>query len=90
MGTAVFSCHGLSGAYATKKGFDDPRSQLFFQGLRVVKEVKAEKHQLEFLFENVASMDNADRDVVSHFLGVRPLVGCASGICQARRKRYLW
>ena len=49
-----------------------------------------EKHRLEFLFENVASMDAADRDLVSHYLGVRPIVSCASGISQVRRRRYLW
>ena len=78
--TAGFPCQGLSGANATQKGFEDDRSQLFYEGRRVVQEVKAEKHQLEFLFENVASMDAADRDYVSHFLGVRPSVSCASGI----------
>ena len=67
--TAGFPCQGLSGANALKKGFGDPRSQLFFQALRVVRDVQAEKHPLQFLFENVASMDQADRDVVSRYLG---------------------
>ena len=88
--TAGFPCQGLSGANATRQGFDDPRSQLFFEGLRVVQDVKAEKHSLEFLFENVASMAESDREVVTRFLGVRPVVACASGISQVRRKRYLW
>ena len=87
---AGFPCQGLSGANATKKGFDDPRSRLFFHALRVVQEAKAEKHQVRFLFENVASMDAADRDLVSSYVGVRPVVVCASGMSQVRRKRYLW
>ena len=52
--------------------------------------MQAEKHPLQFLFENVASMDPADRDVVSHYLGVRPVVACASDISQARRRQYYW
>ena len=35
-------------------------------------------------------MAAADRDVVSHYLGVRPIVACASGLSQVRRRRYLW
>ena len=78
--TAGFPCQGLSGANATRLGFDDPRSQLFFEGLRVVQDVKAEKHQHEFLFESVASMAAEDRDVVTRYLGVRSIVTCASGM----------
>ena len=42
------------------------------------------------MFENVASMDGSDHDLVPHYLGVRPLVACASGLSQVKRKRYLW
>jgi hypothetical protein len=87
---AGFPCQGLSGANALKLGFGDDRTLLFFEAIRVVKEVQEEKHSLDFLFENVASMDNSDRDVISRYAGVRPVVVCASGISQVRRKRYLW
>ena len=58
----------------------------FFEGLRIIKDLHAEKHRLDLLFENVASMDGSDRDLVSHYLGVRPVVACASGLSQVRRK----
>ena len=35
-------------------------------------------------------MDSADRDLVSHYLVVRPIVVRAGGLSQVRRKRYLW
>ena len=87
---AGFPCQGLSGDSPTKKGFYDARSQLFFEGVRVVKNSEAEKHRLECPFASVASMGAADRDLVTHYLGEWPVVACPSGLSQVRRKRYLW
>ena len=87
---AGFPCQGFSGLNALRQGFGDERSQLFFEALRVLKDVKAEKHRLEFLLENVATMASENRDVISSYLGVRPVVVCSSGISQVKRRRYLW
>ena len=43
-------CQGLSGANATKKGFYDPRSQLFFEALRIVKDLQSEKTSIRISF----------------------------------------
>ena len=55
-----------------------------------MKDFQSEKHRLECLFENAASMDGQDRDLVSYYLGVRLMVACSSGLSQVKRKRYLW
>ena len=56
----------------------------------MVKDLQAEKHRTEFCFESVASMDAADKGLVSHCLGFRPVVACAKGLLQVKRKRYYW
>ena len=72
-------------ANAFRQGFGDERTQLFFEVIRIIKNIHAEKHTLEFLLDNVASMDNENRDIISHYIGVWPIVVCASGISQVRR-----
>ena len=52
--------------------------------------MREEKHTVEYLNENVASMTGADRDEFSVHLGVRPVRACAGNISQARRDRYYW
>ena len=87
---AGFPCQGFTFLNALRQGFEDERAQLFFEALRVLKDVRAEKHRLEFLLENVATMSNDNRDRISSFLGVRPVAVCSSGISQVKRRRYLW
>ena len=90
LSTSGSPCQGLSGANALAKGFDDPRTQLFFESLRIIKDVAAEKHRIFFLNENVASMSGENRDQFSKFLRVQPVCADAADICRVRRRRYFW
>ena len=83
-------CQGLSGANATKKGFDDPRSKLFFEMIRVIKDLQQEKLEVFYMGENVASMDAADQRIFTKFMGTQPYVADAADISQVRRRRYYW
>ena len=68
-------------------GLDDPaRSGIFYECYRVMKEVNAPY----FLVENVASMRNEDRDILSSYLGIQPIKIDAKIISAGMRNRYYW
>ena len=77
-------CQGFS--YAGKKlNFDDPRSKLFFEYARLIKECKPKY----FLLENVR-MSQESQDVISSILGVRPIAINSSLVSAQNRLRYYW
>ena len=77
-------CQGFS--FAGKQlNFDDPRSKLFFEFVRALKETKPKY----FLFENV-KMKTECRDAISKFLGVEPIPINSSLVSAARRDRTYW
>ena len=43
-----------------------------------------------FLLENVASMEDKWRDIISEELGVKPIMINSNLVCAAERKRYYW
>ena len=69
-------CQGLSGLNATKKGFEDVRSALFFETVRIAKLIRQEKFEYELLNENAASMSQEDR---AHTKTSRYLLATPSG-----------
>ena len=77
-------CQGFS--FAGKQlNFEDPRSKLFFEYERILKEVNPEY----FLLENV-KMKKEYKDVISECLNVEPIMINSSLVCAAERKRYYW
>ena len=62
--------------------FDDPRSKLFFEYVRVLKEVKPKY----FLLENV-KMKKERVDIISEYLGVQPIEINSSLVSGQSRKR---
>lgn len=77
-------CQGFSKA-GKGLNFDDPRSKLFFEFVRLKKECNPEY----FLYENVA-MKQEWQDVISEFLGVKPIVINSRVLSAQNRKRLYW
>jgi site-specific DNA-cytosine methylase len=77
-------CQGFSRA---GKGldFEDPRSKLFFEFVRLIKECKPKY----FLLENV-KMNSDSRDIISKYLGVQPIYIDSAVLSAQTRKRYYW
>lgn len=77
-------CQGFS--FAGKQlNFDDPRSKLFFEFVRL----KNECNPTYFLLENV-KMKREYQDVISSYLGVEPIMINSSLVSAQNRERYYW
>lgn len=81
-------CQGFS--FAGKQfAFGDPRSALFFEYLRILKEIKKINPDVKFLLENVR-MKKQYLDAISELLGVEPICINSSLVCAQNRVRYYW
>jgi len=77
-------CQGFS--FAGKQlNFDDPRSALFFEFVRLLKETKPKY----FLLENVR-MKQEYQDIISEHLGVKPIMINSSLLSAQNRVRLYW
>ncbi len=77
-------CQGFSFA-GDQLAFDDPRSALFFEFVRLLKECKPKY----FLLENVR-MKKEFLDVITEQLGVEPVFINSSLVSAQNRQRYYW
>jgi len=77
-------CQGFSIA-GKQLNFEDPRSKLFFEFVRLLKECKPKY----FLLENV-KMKKEWQDVISEELGVKPIKINSSFFSGQNRVRYYW
>ena len=77
-------CQGFSQA-GKKLNFDDPRSRLFFEYVRILKETKPKY----FLYENVVPKSKGVIDIISDYLGVQPKpLNSNLKSCQDRKRLY--
>lgn len=77
-------CQGFS--FAGKQlAFNDPRSKLFFEFVRLLKELKPKY----FLLENVR-MKKEYLDIISEYLEVEPIKINSSSVSAQNRVRYYW
>jgi DNA-cytosine methyltransferase len=77
-------CQGFS--FAGKQlNFDDPRSALFFEFVRLLKECKPDY----FLLENVM-MKQEYQDIITEHLGVEPVMINSALVSAQNRKRLYW
>lgn len=78
-------CQDLSIA-GKRKGLGGERSGLFWEYVRILKEVKPKY----FILENVNSMPKEAKDLISTTLGVEPIMINASLVSAQNRKRLFW
>lgn len=77
-------CQGFS--FAGKQlNFDDPRSKLFFEYVRILSEVRPKW----FLLENV-KMKKEYQDIISYYLGVEPIEINSNLVSAQNRRRLYW
>ena len=79
-------CQDLSIAKKNREGLEGSRSNLFYEYVRIMKLVKPKY----FILENVASMPQKDRDIITEIMGVNPVMFNASLVSAQCRKRYFW
>tara|TARA_Y100001970_G_scaffold96273_1_gene121258 strand:- start:5267 stop:5962 length:696 start_codon:yes stop_codon:yes gene_type:complete len=78
-------CQAFSFASKGRLNFDDPRSKLFFEYVRILKEFKPKY----FLFENVR-MKQECQDIISEYLGVKPIAINSRLVSAQNRLRLYW
>tara|TARA_R110000772_G_scaffold17946_3_gene50073 strand:+ start:191742 stop:193643 length:1902 start_codon:yes stop_codon:yes gene_type:complete len=80
----VHNCQGFS--FSGKQlNFDDPRSKLFFEFVRVLKETKPKY----FLLENVV-MKKEFQDIITEHMGVEPIEINSNLVSAQNRRRLYW
>lgn len=80
-----FPCTNLSCA-GNREGLQGSQSGLFFPFLEMLKYYKPKY----FIVENVASMSNANRDIITELMGVEPVMLNGALVSAQQRKRYFW
>ncbi len=81
-------CQGFS--FAGKQlNFDDPRSKLFFEYVKILKHLRKQNSNMFFLLEDV-KMKVEYQNVISKYLGVQPVVINSNLVSAQNRKRLYW
>lgn len=80
-------CQNMSLINITGKvGIEGEKSKLFYKCAEIMKEVKP----TYFLYENVGSMKNSDKEVFNNTLGIKPLHINAKLVSAQERNRLYW
>lgn len=81
-------CQGFS--FAGKQlNFEDPRSKLFFEFVRMLNEIRETNPDVLFLLENV-KMKKEFQDIITQHLGVEPIEINSNLVSAQNRKRIYW
>ncbi len=81
-------CQGFSFA-GNQLNFNDPRSKLFFEYIRILNALKKINPKVKFLLENV-KMSAESENVITKALGVRPIRFNSDYITAQSRQRLYW
>lgn len=93
-----FPCLDLSGIKKNREGLHGPQSSLFFEGLRILKELKVHLEtsgkRIFYVFENVASMSQKDQEeILMHLQKVYPetsVINIDSALVSASHRKRLY
>lgn len=81
-------CQGFS-ICGKRLNFEDPRSALFFEFVRVLEEVRQKNPDVLFLLENV-KMKRQHEAVISQYLGLQPVTINSALVSAQNRVRLYW
>jgi DNA-cytosine methyltransferase len=79
-------CQDLSIAKKNREGLSGSRSGLFWEYVRILKEIKPKY----FVLENVNSMPKEAKQIITEVLGVEPIMINAALVSAQNRKRLFW
>ncbi len=82
-------CQDFSLANKERKGLQGTKSGLFFEYLRIKKELERQNPELKFLLENVAMTDK-DMELISQYLGTYPVNINSELVSAQMRNRFYW
>ena len=81
-------CQGMS-ICGKQLNFKDPRSKLFFEYADILNEIKKVNPNVKFLLANV-KMKKEYENVITGYLGVKPIMIDSALVSAQRRKRLYW
>jgi len=82
-------CKGISRLNKNQEGLEHNESKLFFEAVRVLKEIQTENPDVYFLFENTHGNKEATK-MITETLGVEPLSINSKLVSAQNRPRYYW
>lgn len=83
-------CQDLSIAMRNRKGLSGSKSELFFEYLRLLKEVQEINPNVKFLLENVARMSKEDKQIITDLMEVEPIKINSKLVSAQLRGRLYW
>lgn len=86
-------CRGLSISHIKnyKQGLKQEESRLFYDFISILDDVKQfNNDEVAFLFENVESMKDTDKNIITKLLEVEPIMIDSNLVSAQDRKRYYW
>ncbi len=90
-----FPCKNLSRTVINNpehnQGLEGEHSKLFYEAVRILNWIRKHNNpNVLFLCENVESMDDEDRDIITEYLNVNPVMIDSALVSAQDRKRYYW
>lgn len=90
-----FPCKNLSRTVINNpehnQGLEGKHSKLFYEAVRILNWIKKYNNpNVLFLCENVESMSDEDKDIITEYLNVKPVMIDSALVSAADRKRYYW